>query len=264
MRTLFTVPTDAFSSADLRRLVFVDGLFTTTQEFVFLHLEELCITHLTLDSNSNHVLSLSRFPALRSLHIELLKDDDLVPSFFLPFLPQLDLLSFGTVDLNEDDPAIAFLLSAPNCLFTADLDELVPTDGMLEFDYTQAVHLCLSKYPAYRCEELDFTPNNILYIADALLAFAKRLRSRSFPNLASLYLPADYDPCGSTFGSYRNKTKLRSFLATCASLSIEVVFEESPHPYYNSLISTEFAIRSRKRKERQAQEALELEWRGDL
>jgi hypothetical protein len=97
------------------------------------------------------------------------------------------------------------------------------------------------------------TPTNITDAATALLVFAEQLHRSIFRNLSSIFLPLELDPSSFAYALTPSQQQdMTTFLSICTSLSVDVIFEESPHPDFDSLISPEFRRRSKKRREAEA------------
>jgi hypothetical protein len=233
-------------STDLRRVVLVEVLLYSSRHFFLPHLEALSAVGLDVNEGRVFAFSPRSCPSLRALHLEASNRFSL--RALLPILPFLDSLSCGWSDINPHSTAMSNIVSSPNLLMIADFEDLRAAGAVL----SSATHLRVNKYSS-RLREMDCTPANITDAATALLVLGEQLRRSTFRNLSSIFLPLELDPSSFAYALTPSQQQdMTTFLSICTSFSIDVIFEESPHPYFDSLISAEFLRRSKKRREAEA------------
>lgn len=203
----------------------------------------------------SYILSPSAYPRLQVFHLEICRKGLPPQASFLPFLPHVNTFSCDNTDTEHAGVVTPGVGEAHNVLILADFEELwVPLKPGLQ----QAKHLRLNKYPSGLRDANNCGVDDPEYVVELLHDLAVHLRISGLHNLSTLFLPLEYDPTTPSDildDSQRSRMmRLRTFLATCTSIGVEVVFEESPHPYFDSGVSPEFRRRCRAAKAKKAME----------
>lgn len=223
-------------------------MLTASGPFSLDKLEEFSATHFELGGQTRYYLSPASYPRLRNLHMELCRDRLPDGVTFLPFIAHVDTFSCDNTDFEPTDTASVIVPTMDVVLLLVDLQELAGT-GPLKDVLKQAKHLRVNKYPYALRDGEDSSADDPDYGIRALARLASQLRLPGSHNLSTLFLPIEYDPSSpSLFLNAPQRTHMIAFRSTCISLGVDVVFEESPHPYLESGVSPEFARRCRAAK----------------
>ncbi|GAA5869330.1 hypothetical protein JCM8547_008646 [Rhodosporidiobolus lusitaniae] len=232
---------------DLRRLVFSDGYISACRPLSFSHLEELSLAQPAL---IDQIFITTAFPALKALHAELVQGANLPP---IPssLLAQLEQLSCDWSDLDDDVRSEA-LMTAPQTRILADNADLNGDPSQRSLVLATTLHL--NKYSCSSRDAATYDPDTSISMLNGLLRVNDSVNERIL-KLSALYLPSELDP-SSPLCDLRGAllSDLHRCLSALPSRSIEVVFEEAPHPFYESLISKEIWRRSKARKAKEEQE----------
>ncbi|GAA5884005.1 hypothetical protein JCM6882_002099 [Rhodosporidiobolus microsporus] len=220
------------------------------QAFPTLHHLVLCFSSLRADSPCSlpqveelsifgcsgedaHLFSPTFFPSLRALHYNVLAYNPHPSTVFDRLLPQLEVLSYEALAVNENN-------STSPCLAT---DKRVVLD--LDVDYLDHPALKLKNARTIRLNAYSFLwhphtdPNSV--DAAALRRVGDAVTRGTMPNLKLLIVPPTFKPSSSSpevAGQYN--IALGGLQTICVQRSIEVLLEDLPHTYYESLVSPAF------------------------
>ncbi|GAA6039820.1 hypothetical protein JCM8097_004239 [Rhodosporidiobolus ruineniae] len=249
----------------LERLTLSGGHLSAFDTFCLPALRELSFVDTSFQAHGfdgSEALVPSAFPRLESLYHQC-TDDDIFD------LGRLEAFRSCSVALSSDNPDLIFFDGAmPNPLQHVLQSHVLyaSSNGCFEGnDGTTTDHLrALRLNPLAYLSGIDSLPDEAMVakVEARLTEFVTRLSrqvedSEIFPRLSSVYLPDTY--CDIPLPMMRGATKSDATLrleGLCASRNIELIFEDLPHPYYDSFISPEFVKRCKAAKAKEAAKAL--------
>ncbi|BGP20488.1 hypothetical protein JCM10213_007645 [Rhodosporidiobolus nylandii] len=220
----------------LRRLVVSHGSLCAAQPFCLDTLEVFSLSCIQIADEDSAIFNRPSFPSLRALHIQLAHPFDPEPSFGR-LLSQLETFSCDAYDLATTFHLVIHQTAVPVLL------DLSPNrvEEETELDMTQtlaqATHVRLYAHAgrgAISSLDMERAPAVATEIARLLFFLAADI----LPSLSFLIIPqAPRDGAGQ--GSLA-QLACDTLLAECAARGIEVIFEPSPHPHYDSIVSPLF------------------------
>ncbi|BGP20502.1 hypothetical protein JCM10213_007659 [Rhodosporidiobolus nylandii] len=189
------------------------------------------------------VLDASIYPNLAALHVQLATDFTSSPSFVGDLLPRLRYLSIDGTDYLELDPsqsaAPSFLDS--RCLVDFSPASLAVHGNFLDPASASAVQARINPFanrPTVTPDPYSYYSTQAIAVQAQLDSLEVLLNDNILSRLKLLIFPSDFRDVAA--GDPAVDAVLRRTLALCESRGIEMVFEPTPHPYYDSLISPEF------------------------
>jgi hypothetical protein len=216
-------------------------------------LEELSAVEFDVQGDDVHAFSPSSYPSLRALHLELYRKAPRHSERLLAFFPLLDSLSCDNTDIDSPGSTMSTLASAQNVLLSIDPYEL----NSLGKAARSAKHLRVNKYPLNQRHVLECRPDNFFEGIETLSRFGRRLRLRLSPalqHLRTLILPREYAPDSPEL--WTRSAMASELILDLNHVGVEVVFEASPHPHLDSLVSPEFRKRCKALREAEEEQRL--------
>ncbi|BGP20570.1 hypothetical protein JCM10213_003830 [Rhodosporidiobolus nylandii] len=149
-------------------------------------------------------------------------------------------------------PALSRLTQQPRVLLDVDLSEFEGSFDMPPFLPTDVVQLRLHAAPRL-FGRYGFWPQQSI-VSKAMDALTNGMRQNLWPHLKVVYAPVELAKCDK--GPYVDE--IVAFLAQCRCANVEVIFEPTPHPYYDSLVSPEFWRRCKALKAKEEEEKAQV------
>ncbi|GAA5993623.1 hypothetical protein JCM11641_001032 [Rhodosporidiobolus odoratus] len=223
-------------------------------------LRNLVLSHVSLDLEESRPITLpaledlstvcSTFPAsflttaiclsLRKLHLQLTEKNSLEKWDVATALPDLQLFSCDSYDLQSSLTFKPIQSTLPSLIDFANF-----YGYGLDF---QSVRILAE------CRHVRYNPNawhgtidsercaEVFALVDDVVELVYRIKEGAVPHLSTLILPStlrhNHTHCD-------DMDLLQNLLDACESHNVEVIFEDSPHPYHDSFISPAFSRRCR-------------------
>ncbi|BGP20515.1 hypothetical protein JCM10213v2_008676 [Rhodosporidiobolus nylandii] len=236
----------------LTRLVFSHGTLFSLQPFVLHNLVELSV--MCGNVVSAQIFDALAYPCLRAVHLQL--SDNLVPDEapIEGLIGRLDAFSCDSGDVAHSLARVPLSGLRSRSLLDFDIWTLAEDPAANRSQLGAAVHVRVNAF-ALSVRIMRSELRGSAMFPGVSQDFAQTVQDGGAPNLRTLILPSFANLSRLPLKQSDAWPAIQTLVSACESRGIDVVFEPTPHPYYDSLVSPEFWRRCKalKAKEEEVQ-----------